>query len=263
MSNSKKDEKQDKILDSFEDQDKQFDFRDRDLKKYRNKAKKVIGKNIDKRLSKIQKKEFFEEKITKEKLDKRTKPYGEKPIIFKFEKRKKKFVYVARNRKTGKILSFIPEQKNKSEKQHQKILSSKLDKKDFDYNKLYVPEDTESERKTDKRPSVTISYTTFYRYGILIYELKKGKKYKIIFQTSNSQARSVYVAYQRIIAQLKEDVLIQTGFSIEEWIFLSRKTNNIFVEGGITYKRFKGIKIADGSFKQKLDFEIRVDFDDF
>lgn len=92
--------------------------------------------------------------------------------------------------------------------------------------------------------------------------MQGNKKYITIYQASNSSARSIYLSYQRIIAQIKEDLLNHTGITLEEWIYLSKITPNLYIEGGLRYKRYKGIHEPDKRFKQILDYDFEIDWSD-
>jgi len=243
-------------------QSKQYNFRENEIKRYHKELiEKVNSKDLNKRKEELLSKEFTKEKITKEKLNNRTKRYGEKQTTFYLERwEDNKLHYVLRN-KDNKIIKHIEEKPKLSKAKHKEIIYNKLKKEKFDYEKYYIPEDSEPQRKRDKRKEIEISYATYYRFGVLIYRLVNGRKYEVIFQSSDSVARSIYISYQRIIAELKEEILNVTNISLEEWIYLSRTSPNIHIEGGLSYKRFKSKHNIKDNENYKLDFEMNLDFE--
>lgn len=260
--NKKNVKNKDAISNIFKKQDKENDFRSPELRKYRSDAKKVLATDLTKRYSKITQSSYPDEKITQEKLTNRKDKYGAGAIDYRFERDKNnQFRFVARNKKSRKLLTWTSDIKGKSETKLRNELQKRIKTKGFNFEKHYIKEDTEPIKTVDRRKNVYDSYNTYYRFGIIIYRLKKGRKYEVIYQASDTQARSVYVSYQRIIAQLKEDILKNTGITLEEWLYLSRTEKNIYVEGGINYKRFKGKKIGDGAYKSKLDYQYQIDFE--
>ncbi len=245
----------------FDKQKEKFDFRAEEIIHYRKVAKEVLSTDLNNRFDKIHKEHLVVSKITKEKLENRKKAYGTDSTQYHFENIKGKFYFIARNSVTKKIEKKIPYDKNLSELQHKNKLKKVISDKPFNFEKNYIIEDSEPSKEVDKRKNWTLSYNTYFRYGILIYLFKKGRKYHIIYQSADTQARSVYVSYQRIIAEFKQNILDATGITLEEWLHLSKTKNNIFVEGGLSYKRYKGMKEKDKAFKTKLDYEFIIDFE--
>lgn len=277
-------DKKKSIEEIFLEQEKKFDFRQDELREYRKKVKEVYEKSdIYVRLNKALKSDNVEvRKITPEKIKDRGKDYGETGIQFKIEydTRLEKFVMRARNRK-GQIQVTTefekPTVKKKVTKKERDIIEQKallksekkgrkkIEDRGFEdeYEKSYVSEDLEPEKKGDKRKGVITSYNTYFRYSILIYEYKKGRKYQLIYQANLVQSpRSVYISFQRLIATIKEDILRDTGLSLEEWVYVSKIRKNIHIEGGIKFKRFKGKKFKRaGKWKETLDYEMLIDFE--
>jgi hypothetical protein len=191
-------------------------------------------------------------------------------------------VLVARNRKgdiverreleqkdiTGKQLRKIYDRENVKLKTKFKADKEQLEKKGFDksFSEIYIPEDTEPKKKGDKRKTVVVSYTTFFRFSLLIYRVRKGRKYQIIFQIPSTVQTPVnsYIGFQHVIAELKQSVLSGTGLSLEEWIFVSKTNPDVVIEGGIKFKRFKSrFNTESREFidKNVLEYERDLNFD--
>lgn len=280
-----------KVKKAFSEQEKKYDFRSEELKNYRKEAKKVYEKNniLERFNDAVKSENVLIRKITEEKKENRNIPYGKTGLQFKieFNSRLERFLLVARNNK-GEIISSKEFEKPKISKQIKKlpkdkkdkrlkeidkrniekqtdILRKRIEKRGFEYNKVYIKEDLEPEKKTDKRINIVTSYSSYYRLSCFIYRMRDSKKYELIFQFSDVQSRSVYVSYQRIIAELKDTILRYTGLTLEEWITISRIRKDIYIEGGIRFKRFKmkrNIKIGK-TYYEKLDYDIHIDFSDF
>lgn len=265
MAVTSKKNKDKKIEDTFDLQDEKFDFRNEEIKSYRESAKKSLKKDLKKRYNKEVDKKHETIKITEKKLLKRVVAYGTPHIsieLKKVEKGKNKgrLYYIAKNTKSGKIEHRIWEKSALTTKEHENILIDKIKGKGFKYEEFYIPEDSEPLKKGDDRKDVTISYNTYFRFGLMIYRLKAGRKYEVIYQAAESRVIDRYVSFQRIIAQVKNDVLSNTGITLEEWIYLSKVENNLYLEGGLSYKRKKGIHQEGKRFIFKSDYEQVIDF---
>lgn len=243
----------------FKIQDKELKIKDEKLIKYRSKAKKTISTPID--IKKIDKLKGDVKKIKKETLDFRDHKYGQEVWMFKIEYIGNDYYFTARNRYTGKFVDKIPYNNKESENKNTLSLIEKIRKKPFNYKKFYIKEDLEPDKDETEEDDKYISYNTYYRYGLFIYRMKQGRKYEIIYQNSNTQARSEYVSYQRIIAQIKEDVLNSTNITLEQWLYLSRVMPNIYIEGGIKYTRYKNIVEVGKSPIRKKEYTIDIDFE--
>jgi hypothetical protein len=260
------------ISSEFLTQEKKFSFRNTDLLHYRQRAREILEKeDLEKRFKKaVASGNVKVRAITKEKKAEREKPYGDKSQVkIRIEGKKVFGVIVDSNNNT------IFKQRydiKKNERENFKVLQENYKKAGFDYKKEYIPEDTEPKKKGDARKRYTISYDTYCRVGILIYRMKDGRKYELIYQTPYvigkdkkpiiSKNITSYVSYQWIIAQVKEDILEKTGLTLEEWLYLAKTDKTIFVEKGMIYKRFKYIydEKAGKIVSEKLDYEQRLNF---
>lgn len=238
----------------FEEQKKLFDYRYKGLLRYRQDAKATMTeKPLEERFQNaIENKIIEEREITDERLDKRNRKYGSNEVIISLLPINKKLYNIILSGNKSKeeedrILFKFPYDDNKSKKENVKLTKEAYSKKGFDYDKEYIPEDSEKKYQPDKNPHFTISYETYYRFGLFIYRMVNNKKYELIYQANYvkdkegrliiSGMTKLYISYQWVIAQLKQDVLNKTGLTLEEWIYLSKTRGDIFVEGGIKYKR--------------------------
>lgn len=263
---SESDKKEKRIDKAFKSQEEEFNFRQPEIKEYRDKAQEILKKDLPTRFKKTISKDVESIEITKERLDNRQTAYGTPHIFIELReiergKNKGKLEYVARNTKTKKIEERIFKKEALTKKEHEKILRDRIKDKGFKYEAFYIPEDSEPLKRGDPRKDITISYNTFFRFGIMIYRLKGGKKYEVIYRANDSRVIDRYVSFQRIIALVKDDVIRHTGITLEEWIFLSKTENNLFLEGGLSYKRKKGIHDPNKRFIFKTEYEQTVDFE--
>ena len=251
------------IRESIEDQKKKYDIRDKDLKKYHTSLIETTNeKDLSKRSEEFLKEKGKIRKITQKKLtDRDYIPYGKKRYSFQLEDTGKGDYYIMRD-KNKKIVQKIKRQKGKDKEFHRKIAYKNLEKEKFSYDKYFIPEDLEPSPEYSKTKGNIISYETYFRYGIIIYRLVKGRRYEVLFQTNDAQALGLYLSFQRIIGEIKSDVLNRTNISLEEWIYLSKKTPNLHLEGGLMYKRFKNVRDPDTTFRRKVSvFERHYDFE--
>jgi hypothetical protein len=189
--------------------------------------------------------------VTDERLDNRKRNYRELEILTQVNLNKKWYNVILEGNKNKEIeervVFKVPYDDEKSRKENISILKEAYAKKGFDYNKEYIPEDSERKYQADNNPHFTISYETYYRFGLFIYRMVDGKKYELIYQANYVRDKDgsliisgltrLFISYQWVIAQLKQDVLNKTGLTLEEWIYLSKTRKDIYVEGGIKYKR--------------------------
>lgn len=263
-----------KIKKEFEEQKKLFDYRYTELLKYRNDAEFVMAKSeqtMQERLDKALKSKSVETReITKERLQNRSKAYGiNNQIKVRIIKDK---IYSTIVDLQGNTIMKIPYDSEKTEKENFDAVRDKYAKEGFKYEREYIPEDSEPILKGDERKRYVVSYETYYRFGILIYRMVAGRKYEIIYQANYvksadgsmiiSGMSTRYISYQWLIAQIKQDILNKTGLTLEEWNYLSKTRGDIFVEGGIRFRRTryqydnKEGKITD----EKLDYENEYNF---
>ena len=249
------------ISEDFKEQNKKYNFRDEELKKYRKEVEeKITNEDLNERYKKLPKKEFKKRVINEKKIEERGKTYGLKNYFFDVIPDKKgEDNLIFRNGK-GEIITKVKYDKNKKFSENKEFLLNRLSKEKFDFGKYYIKED--SEPKQNK--VISVIYNSFYRYGILIYRYKNGRKYELIYQSSDSQAQSEYISYQRIIAEIKQEILSETNISLEEWIYLSRVRKDIYIEGGIRFKRYKHTKEKDKAMKRSKspEYEVHIDFSD-
>jgi hypothetical protein len=266
-------------INQFKEQQKKFDFRDEKLIGYRSKVEKLLEKgDTYARLNQALKSDnILVRKITSEKIESRGgKYYGKDKgkgfqVSILYDEVKNKF-YLAgivkqeiKGEKKEKVefkQDFIERVKTTEQ---EKELRKFIKKKGFDYNKVYIEEDTEKPIIESETQSTLTYYETYYRYGIVIYRMVDGRKYEIIYQNNSSSGNNEQ--YQYVIAELKADILNKTGLTLEEWIHITRVRGDIFIEGGIRYKRTKlkfnketreTIKYNDmehGGYDRTIDFE--------
>jgi hypothetical protein len=251
--NSEPDSKKN-IKESFDEQKKLFDYRYKGLLRYREDAKFVMeNKPLAERFEEAIKNKIVETReITDEKLDNRTRRYGTNDVIITLLPIKKKLynIILSGNKskeEENRILFKFPYDDEKSKKENIRLTKEAYAEKGFDYEREYIPEDSERKYQADNNPHFTISYETYYRFGLFIYRMVDGKKYELIYQANYVRDKDgsliisgltrLFISYQWVIAQIKQDVLNKTGLTLEEWIYLSKTRKDIFVEGGIKYKR--------------------------
>jgi len=251
--NSESDSKVD-IKTAFDEQKKLYDYRYKGLLRYREDAKWVMeNKPLAERFEEAVKNKIVETReITDERLDNRKRRYVTNDVIMTTSWiDEKPFNVILSGNKSkeeeDRILFKIPYDVKKGKKENLKNLKEAYAKKGFDYDKEYIPEDSERKYQADNNPHFTISYETYYRFGLFIYRMVDGKKYELIYQANYVRDKDgsliisgmtrMFISYQWVIAQLKQDVLNKTGLTLEEWIYLSKTRKDIYVEGGIKYKR--------------------------
>jgi len=158
----------------------------------------------------------------------------------------------------AKVTDFIKVESKK--KEIKKQIKEKIE--GFDFKKYYVQEDHEPKISKDERQGIETSFNTYYRFGLIIYRMISGRKYEILYQISDSDSRGAYISFQEIIAGFKEDILLKTNLTLEEWIYLCKTSKNLYMEGGIRFKRYKNLffeKTRD--FKKKVDYDKEIIFD--
>jgi hypothetical protein len=263
MANENKEKKIERI---FNKQEEKYNFTDRKLIDYRKKSLKELNKDVKERLNNLDNKKLKTYKITKDRQERKYTAYNYKFLeiqLLEIEKGKDKgkLEYVLINPHSKKIENRILKKSSWTKKEHENYLRNEYTKKGFNFKDYYIEEDTDNAKiEKDK-----VYYNTYLRASIIIYRLKQGRKYEVIFQAPNNDnysnwifSRSIYISFQRSIAIIKEDILRNTGITLEEWIYLSKTSKNIYLEGGISYKRFIGIV----GKSEKIDKQYRINFRD-
>jgi hypothetical protein len=169
--------------------------------------------------------------------------------------------FVARNRRTGRIESWIKfDPKVKSDKNEQKLkdrLFSNLEEKNLLRLRKKIPDDhTALKVKKEGR-----DFRTYMHGNITIFQYIKGMS-PITIYTMRPDLRSrdmtqTFYPYQKFIAEVKSDVLQRTGISIEEWVMLSKVTQKYKIVGGFTWKLFEMKKYEADKFitKRSINFD--------
>jgi hypothetical protein len=257
-----------KFRNEFSNQSKEFQFSNDELIKYRSEAEKHYeSKDFNEKIDEVLKKGYVAKTITKERIENRNgRLYGYSGLHYEIEYNKEtdKFEYVAHT-PNGKVYAKEEFKKSIPKEKQTDELKKEIAKKGFDYANFYIPENHDKiTEEAGQYQEKYISYNTFYRIGIIIYRMQNNKKYEVIFQMpSSSKYPSSYIPYQSVIAGMKEKVLQDTGLTLEEWIYLARTKDDIFIEGGVHYKREKGIyNEKTGRFHTEIDFERYINFEE-
>lgn len=170
-------------------------------------------------------------------------------------------VFVARNRKTGRIETWIKYDFKlsvaKNETKAKDRLFSNLEDKNLFRLRKKIPED-HTGLKVKKEGRV---FRTYMHGNITIFQYIQGMS-PIVIYTMRPDLRSrditqTFYPYQKFIAEVKGDVLSSTGISIEEWVMLSKVTQKYKIVGGFTWKLFEMKKYEADKFitKRSINFD--------
>jgi hypothetical protein len=191
--------------------------------------------------------------ITQEKI--KDPDFGIKNTKIELEDFGKRGLFIVARDNKGRFLTYSKYQKGKAKKKQIESVRSKIKP----VKEINLPKEPKDTTKKTKKKNVT--YNSYYRYGLIIYEMKAGKRYNVFCQVNGTGAPDDYVSFDEVLALLNEEVVAKTGIPLNNWLTDLRRSENLYIDGGMRLKRYKvSLDLKTRDMKRSLDYDKEIDF---